>query len=514
MRILTSVKPKIYQDSVRLMHLSEVLSGLSQVKQATVAMGTDANKRVLAEAGLLTDEVRTAGANDLVIVIEADSEAAARRAIVEAERILAERDRPAGNVAASAAPTTLEQARRKLADSNMMLISVPGDYAALEAAKALHAGMHVFLFSDNVTLEDELALKQLAASKGLLMMGPGCGTAVINGVALAFANVLKRGPVGVVGASGTGLQELTSLIDRGGTGISQAIGVGGRDLSEAVGGIMMLQGIAMLAADPATQIIALISKPPAAPVAQKILDAAGASGKPIIVNFLGGRQAGIEDNVQFTTTIEDAAEAILRQVNGDDRNRYTLNAADFARLADGERRRLRPSQRYLRGIFSGGSLCDEAIDIVSEKLGGVYSNIPLAPEWALEDAWRSQGHSCVDMGEEEFTRGRPHPMIDTRLRQERLLKEADDPEVAVILLDVVIGYGAHDDPAGALGESIRAARARAADAGRYLPVVAHVCGTAQDPQGLDQQERKLREAGALVLPTNAQAARVAAAIAR
>ncbi|HEX9440967.1 MAG TPA: hypothetical protein VF909_14875, partial [Roseiflexaceae bacterium] len=203
-----------------------------------------------------------------------------------------------------------------------------------------------------------------------------------------------------------------------------------------------------------------------------------------------------------------------RQVNGDDRNRYTLNPADFERLADGERLRLRPSQRYLRGLFSGGSLCDEAIDIVSEKLGGVYSNIPLAPEWALGDAWRSKAHSCVDMGEEEFTRGRPHPMIDTRLRQERLLKEADDSEVAVILLDVVIGYGAHDDPAGALGESIRAARAKATDAGRYLPVVAHVCGTAQDPQGLEQQERKLREAGALVLPTNAQAARVAAAIAR
>ncbi len=187
--------------------------------------------------------------------------------------------------------------------------------------------------------------------------------------------------------------------------------------------------------------------------------------------------------------------------------------ADIQRLAEGERRRLRPGQRYLRGLFSGGSLCDEAMSILSQTLGGVYSNIPLAPEWALEDAWRSKAHCCVDLGEEEFTRGRPHPMIDPRLRQERLLKEAQDPEVAVILLDVVIGYGAHDDPARALGESIRAARAAAEAAGRYLAVVAHVCGTAQDPQRLEQQEHRLREAGALVLPTNARAARVAAAIA-
>src|SRR5262245_8933792 len=312
MPILTSIKPKSYHDSVRLMRVSEVLSGLSQVKQATAAMGTDANKRVLAEIGLLTDELRDASANDLVIVVEADSEAAGQAAIGQAERILAESDRAAGSGPAAAPPRSLEQARRTLADANMMLISTPGAYAALEAAKALHAGMHVFLFSDNVTIEEELVLKRLAASKGLLMMGPGCGTAVVNGVALAFANVLKRGPVGVVGASGTGLQELTTLVDRGGVGISQAIGVGGRDLSETIGGIMMLQGIAMLATDPATQVIALISKPPAASVASKILETARASGKPVVANFLGGKRAGVEEGVEFATTIEDAAEAVLR----------------------------------------------------------------------------------------------------------------------------------------------------------------------------------------------------------
>ena len=496
------------------MRVSQVLCGLNQVKQAIVAMGTDANKRVLNEAGLLTDAATAAGATDLMIVVDAESDGAAHSAFEEADRILSANIRPAGISGAVEAPLrTQEQARRRQADANLMLISVPGPYAALEAAKALHAGMHVFLFSDNVTREEELALKKLACAKGLLMMGPGCGTAVINSVALAFANVLKRGPVGIVGASGTGLQELTTLVNRAGAGISHAIGVGGRDLSESIGGLMTLQALSMLAADTETRLIALISKPPHPSVTPKILDAARATGKPIVVNFLGEHRAEVQDGIHFTTTIANTAEVILRQVHGEGKNYYELDAGEFTRLVDGERQQLKSGQRYLRGLFSGGSLCDEAMDIAHSQLGGIYSNIPLSPEWALEDAWRSREHSCIDMGEEEFTRGRPHPMIDLRLRQERLLKEADDPEVAVILLDVVIGYGAHDDPAGVLSESIRAAKSKAAAAGRYLSVVAHVCGTAQDPQGLDRQERDLRQSGALVMPTNAQAAQIAAAIA-
>jgi FdrA protein len=515
MPVVSLLKPGIYQDSVRLMRLSEHLSGLEQVNQAFAAMGTDANKRVLKVAGLLTEPVRGAGANDLVVVVDAASEDAANRALTEAERLLAGTDRPSvANGVARAAPRTLEQARRQLPDANLMVISTPGPYAALDAARALGAGMHVFLFSDNVALEHERALKQLAVARGLLMMGPGCGTAVINGVALAFANVLKRGPVGVVGASGTGLQELTSLVDRGGVGIAQAIGVGGRDLSDAIGGCMMLQAIALLAADPETEQLALVSKPPATAVAARILDAARATGKPVVANFLGSDRVGTENGVVFAPTIEAAAEAVLRRATGDERSSYALDPSELARLVDGERRRLQPGQRYLRGLFSGGSLCDEAMQVLHGQLGDIYSNIPLSPALALPDAWRSKAHTCIDLGEEEFTRGRPHPMIDMRLRQERLLGEADDPEVAVILLDVVIGYGSHADPAGALATTIRAARAKAAAAGRYLAVVAHVCGTAQDPQGLERQERTLREAGVVALPTNAQAARVAAAIVR
>ncbi len=511
MALVSQIKPKTYQDSVRLMRVSETLSGLDKVKQAIVAMGTEANKRVLAEVGLLTGPVERAQPNDLVIVIEAEDDPAAEAALARAEAILVGAD-SAEKQSEEIAPRALEQARRALAGANLALVSVPGQYAFIEAAKALNAGMHVFLFSDNVSLEEELALKQWAVSKGLLLMGPGCGTAIINGVALAFANVIKRGPVGVVGASGTGLQEVTSLIDRGGVGISQAIGVGGRDLSPKIDGLMMRQGIAMLAADPDTEVIVLISKPPAAAVAGKVLKAARAGGKPVVVNFLGSGRSGEENGVIFTATIEETAEAALRQANQNQRSYFAVDSRELQKLAQAEREKLSSQQKYLRGLFSGGSLCDEAMDILDSQLPGIYSNIPLAPEWALADAWRSKEHSCIDLGDEEFTSGRPHPMIDPRLRQERILKEAEEPEVAVILLDVVIGYGSHPNPAGALAEAIRAAKSNAAEQGRYLAVVAHVCGTEQDPQGLSRQEQILKEAGALVLPTNAQAARVAAAI--
>lgn len=512
MTLLSHVKPKTYQDSVRLMRVSETLSNLNEIKQAIVAMGTDANKRVLAEVGLMTNQVEQSGVNDLVIVIEAESDKAAQTALAQAEAILTETTGSEKKGQQEISSRTLEQAHTTLPGANMALISVPGPHAKVEAAKALAAGMHVFLFSDNVTLEEELSLKQWAIAKGLLMMGPGCGTAIINGVALAFANVLQRGAVGVVGASGTGLQEVTSLIDRGGAGISQAIGVGGRDLSEGIGGLMMLQGIHMLTNDPDTEVIVLISKPPAASVTERVLQAARTSGKPVVVNFLGSDRAGKEDGVIFTTTIEHTAEVALQQVNKTKDSYFSLEAAKLQKLAETERQKLTTDQEYLRGLFSGGSLCDEAMDILHQHLPGVYSNIPLLPDYALEDAWQSREHSCIDMGEEEFTLGRPHPMIDPRLRQERILKEAADPTVAVILLDVVIGHGSHPNPAGALGESIRAAKATAAKQDRYLAVVAHVCGTDQDPQGLQRQEEILRDVGALVLPTNAQAVQVAAAI--
>ena len=411
-------------------------------------MGTDANKRVLSEANLLTDDVKAAGANDLVVVIEASSAEAAQQGLERAEALLNEVSNPAAGSCEVVVNRTLEQALRSSPGSNIALISVPGGYAKLEAAKALNAGLNVFLFSDNVTLDEELELKQRAVSRGLLVMGPGCGTANINGVALAFGNAIRRGPIGLVGASGTGLQEVTTLIDRAGSGITQAIGVGGRDLSEAIGGLMMRQGIEMLSADPDTKVIVLISKPPAESVANKMLEAAKASGKPVVVCFLGGKRSGQEGSIVFTTTLEAAADAALQQIGCSALPK--LNENELDQLAIAERMRLSQGQRYLRGLYSGGSLCDETMWILSGRLPSVYSNIPLRPEWALKDAWQSPENSCVDMGDEEFTRGRPHQKLDPRLRQERILKEAEHPSVAVICW-TSYGYGSHPDPAGVLG---------------------------------------------------------------
>ncbi|MGH2593327.1 MAG: acyl-CoA synthetase FdrA [Anaerolineae bacterium] len=517
-RVESLVRPNTYQDSIRLMRVSNTLSALPGIRRASVAMATEGNKRLLAEADLLTDAIRQAGANDLVITVAAETAEAARGALAQAEALLAEVARPSG-LETVPLHRTLEMAHTALNGANLALISVAGEYAALEARQALERGLHVFLFSDNVSVADERALKERARELGLLLMGPGCGTAILNGAALAFANVMRRGRIGLVAASGTGLQEVTSLIQRGGGGVSQAIGVGGRDLSEAIGGIMMLEGIRQLAADSATRVIVLISKPPAPSVAEKVLEAARATGKPVVVNFLerplllGSAPQPAADGVLFARTLEEAATGALEAAGDRAATPWRMDPGELDRLAAGESARLSDRQRYVRGLFSGGSLCDEAILILSERLGGVYSNVSAEPRWRLADAWRSREHTCVDLGEEEFTQGRPHPMIDPRLRQDRLLKEAEDPQVAVILLDIVIGYGAHPDPAGAFAATLAEAQTIAARQGRQLRVVAHVCGTESDPQDLVRQERALRDSGALVLPTNAQAAQVAARIA-
>jgi succinyl-CoA synthetase alpha subunit len=407
-------------------------------------------------------------------------------------------------------PRSLEMALAELATANLALISTPGDYAAAEAMKALRLGLNVMLFSDNVVLEDEIALKRYARARDLLVMGPDCGTAIIGGVPLGFANVVRRGEIGAIAASGTGLQQVTCLIDRWGQGISQAIGTGGHDLHASVGGITMLQALEALTADPATRVIVLISKPPHPDVAARVLDAAGRSGKPIVVSFLGADPETVRRaNVHPVRTLEDAARlAVALAGGGADAETGAGRSANAAGLPQ-----LTPGQRYIRGLYSGGTFCYEALLLLTETLGGVASNTPLEPERMLADVWRSERHSVLDLGDDAFTRGRPHPMIDQTLRRERILQEAADPEAAVILFDVVLGYGAHPDPAPELAAALEQARALAAAAGRQLAFVGSVCGTAGDPQDLARQEAVLKAAGVLLAESNAQAVRLAAAIA-
>jgi succinyl-CoA synthetase alpha subunit len=521
MPIATRILPSAYYDSVTLMLVAKELLAMPGVQDAAVVMGTPANLALMRDAGLLTAQTQAATPNDLVVAVLAADDAGAAAALAAVDGLLA-----AGKGGQQAAdgqrrPRSLRAAVRQAPDANLAVISVAGRYAGREARLALGQGLHVMLFSDNVSLEDEIALKQLAAERGLLCMGPDAGTAILNGVGLGFANATPRGPVGIVSAAGTGLQSVSSDIARRGSGVSQAIGTGGRDLSAAVGGRTMLAGIAALQADPQTNVIVLVSKPPAEAVTATVLQAAKASPKPVVVCFLGADPGVIEKaGLIPVSTLEQAAAVAVALARGEEWC-SPIVACDEAPLAylpqaRAEAGRLQPGQRFIHGLYSGGTFCYEAQLIAEGLPDPVYSNAPIDKPGMVHEppgeAVVHGQHLILDLGADEYTVGRLHPMLDPSLRNRMIVQTGDDPEVAVLLLDVVLGYGAHPDPAGEASQAIVAARAKAQAAGRYLPVVAFVCGTEDDPQRLSEQEAKLRATGALVTASNAQAARVAALI--
>ncbi len=515
----TIIKSGEYYDSVTLLQVAQGLMEGASVVDAAVVMGTPANKGVLREADLLTPEAEAASADDLVIAVRAIDVASARAALDEAEALLrSSRASASQEGGREVAVRTLGAAVERLGGAaNLALVSVAGRYAAGIAREALDRGLHVFLFSDNVSLEDEVALKQRAREQGLLVMGPDAGTAIINNVALGFANVVPAGPVGVVAASGTGLQAVTAYLAQQGVGITQAIGVGGRDLRPEVGGIMALEGLAALQADPATEVILLLSKPPASDVATKVLAQVRASEKPTVVLFLGGDAEAVERAGALPAAdMEEAAilagAVALGKAPAAVLARFREQQAGLAERAVSLRERLAPGQRYVRGLFSGGTFCYES-QLILQSMGiEARSNAPVVQHLGLADSNQSEGHVVIDLGEDEFTVGRLHPMLDPTLRNRRIVQEAKDPETAVILLDVVIGHGAHPDPAGEAVKAIAEAQSVAQAAGRELIFVASVCGTEADPQGLSVQEVKLEAAGVEVLPTNAAATRLTAHI--
>jgi FdrA protein len=501
----TAVIRNLYRDSMALMQLSARLAALPKIREAAAIMASSNNRALLSEAGLAV-ATSEAGPNDILIVIKSEDEAAIEAALVEARHAL-ERKTPSLRPSRERErPRSLQSAAEACPEANLVLISTPGVYATAEAIKALNLGLNVMLFSDNVALEDEIALKHAAQARGLIVMGPDCGTAIIRGIPLGFANVVRRGTIGIVAASGTGLQEVSCLVDRLGQGISQALGTGGRDLSPKVGGATMLQGIEALAADAGTRVIVLISKPPARQIAERVLKSARRSGKPVVVNFLGADPDPVDDpGLVWAQTLEDAALAAVALASG-------RKPESFASLAS-----LPPppvaGQRYVRGLFGGGTLCYEASMLLGDYLSPVFSNTPVGGCKRLMDVWNSQAHTLIDLGDDAFTRGRPHPLIDHRLRNERIVREASDPETAVILLDVVLGYGSHQNPAAEIAPVIREAIAGAAHARRNLAIVGFVCGTPADPQNLSRQRQVLRDAGMILTESSAQAARLAARIA-
>jgi succinyl-CoA synthetase alpha subunit len=510
------IKTGAYFDSVTLMIVGRELSAKPGVGDAAVVMGTAENLAILKSSGLLCPELAKAGDTDLLISVKTADDRSALAALAEAESLL-KSVRKRARQDASYAPKSLQSALQVLPGANLAMISVAGRYAGALAMEALRKGLHVMLFSDNVPVETEVALKKFAQSKGLLVMGPDCGTAIINGVPLAFANAVSRGEIGIVAAAGTGLQEVSSIISNEGAGISQAIGTGGRDVKKDVGGIMFLEGLRALAEDEATKVIVLISKPPHETVIKKLGAAVAAVKKPVVAMFLGAEAKTVSGyGMTAAATLEEAALLAVALAKGKTAEsvRLRLQGHDdgINKKAAEEAKRFGKAQKYVRGLFSGGTFCGEAQVIFRGLLREVYSNAPLAPYQALADAWKSRGHAVVDLGEDAFTVGRPHPMIDFSLRNRRIQDEAKDPETAVILLDVVLGYGSNMDPAGELAPAITAARKIAADSGRHLTFVCSVTGTEQDPQVRSTVEGALKAAGAVVLPTNAAAARFAGRI--
>ncbi len=473
--VRNAVRRGFYLDSVALMRTSVALEERAGVARAALMIGTPSNLSLLREAELLV--AKEAGPNDLVIAVAAKGEASADAALEAAADLLDRRE--AGAPKSGRKPRSIAAAMGALPGANLALVSVPGTFAAAEARAALQRGLHAMIFSDNVPLADEVALKREAAERGLLVMGPDCGTAIIDGVPLGFANAVRRGSIGCVAASGTGLQQVTCLVDRLGGGISQAIGTGGRDLHAEVGGRSMLHGIAALAADPETKVIVLISKPPAPDVARRVLDAAQSCGKPVVVNFIGADAAPIRAaKLHPAATLEEAASVAVSLASGRTPAAMPELPANLPRPQKGRRR--------ISGLYSGGTFAYEA-ELLLGKAGG---------------------HSIVDLGDDVFTRGRPHPMIDHRLRNQKIVEAAGEADVAVVLLDVVLGHGSHPDPAGEMAPALREARANG------LVLVGFVCGTENDPQVLSRQEVRLRESGMLLAGSNAAAVRMAAAIAK
>lgn len=474
------IRSGAYYDSVVLMQLQKALVGLDGVLDAGVVMATAANKEVLAASGLLPENV-TAKADDLLIVVKGKSEQTAKNALTQVNDLLKQRS---SGTTQDFRPKSLATAVSINPAAQWVLVSVPGRYAAGVADEALDLGKHVFLYSDNVSVEEEVRLKQKAQRKGLLVMGPDCGTAVINGIGLGFANRVRQGSIGIIAASGTGLQAVSTEIHNLGGGVSQAIGTGGRDLKEAVGGVTAKQALDLLARDENTAVIVLISKPPSAAVAAELLGAAQNCGKPVVINFIGytppGRRIG---RLLFAADLYDAADHAVK-----------LSHVYVTLLPDPDSAPQRMLTGNLRGLFSGGTLAAQILLGLQAVLTPIYSNIPLHPEQTLDDVMTSKGHTILDLGEDEFTQGRLHPMMDNDLRLRRLQQETADPDVDMILLDIVLGEGSHPDPAAEMAPAV----ARAVRHGKRVVVI--VVGTEEDPQDIHSQIAHFTEAGAVVFP--------------
>jgi FdrA protein len=498
------IRKNQYYDSVFLMGISKRISDVPGVQQNAVLMGSDANKGLLSDINIQDAQIDAAQPNDLIVVVIAESHPIVDDVLSKLDEYLL------GGVQAATTsnPHSLEEGLAQKPHANLAVISIPGEYAAREAHKALEAGLHVFLFSDNVSIEDELELKHLASEKNLLVMGPGCGTGLIGGVGLGFADVIRRGSVGVIAGAGSGLQEFTCQIHNARYGISHAIGTGGRDLSDQIGGLTTFAALEALEADPQTQVISVISKPPGTQTLTRLIERLKSCTKPVIGCFLGTQLAPQDYRhiFQYASTIDDAVRLALNTIGGKQSCDDNVLTSEELEWIATEKSSWDSEQQFVRGLFAGGTLCYQSQQIFRAAGFTVYSNTPLDPKLKLQNSDCSIAHTLVDMGADEYTVGKPHPMIDSTLRKQRILNEARDPQMAILFLDFVLGYNASMDPVGELVDAILEAKQTTKRRGGKLTVVASVCGTEGDPQDLKLQIKLLKEAGVIVFDRNAKAA--------
>jgi succinyl-CoA synthetase alpha subunit len=504
------VRKNRYLDSVFLMAVARRIASQPGIRDASALLATEANRAVLAGMGYGAGDAdfAAAGPNDLLLALEGD-DAAVEAVAAGADAWLA-RDAGAapGDASSAGGPHTIAEAVTRRPDASVAVISVPGVHAAREARAALRQGLHVFLFSSNVPVEDERSLKAEASERGLLVMGPDCGTAWLAGAGIGFANAVRRGPIGVVGSTGTGMQEFASLVHRSGSGISHGIGTGSRDLKDEIGGLSTLAAIDALEADAATEVVAVLSKPPGPATAARLVERLRRFPKPVVLCLLGAEapRGGVSGGVWHASTVDEAVVLSLAAAGVEPPAFLVRLDPSAPHALQAQLARMRPEQRHVRGLFSGGTLCYQAQALFLRAGLVVDSNSPLHGMRELQASGQGRGDSLLDMGAEELVQGRPHPMIDATLRRGRLEEEGRDPSVALVLLDFILGAISSADPVGDLLPAIRGAQDAARGRGGHLCVVASVCGTEGDAQGLERQARALAEAGVLVFPSAAQAA--------
>lgn len=479
------VKRNTYQDSVNLMLLSSKLSSMDGVSKVSIMMGTPANKDIFKNTNMYSVEFDTANPNDICIAVESEDSSMVSVVELELDKFISELSLSSrgSNIAKV---RSLDTATKKLDNTNLALVSIPGEYVFDEGNRLLDKGLNLFIFSDNVSMEEERKLKDKANEKGLIVMGPDCGTGIISNTPLAFANVVNKGNIGVVGASGTGIQEVTSLITRLGGGISHAIGIGGRDLALEIGGISAMKALELLEYDDSSELIVFISKPPAKEVKDKIVSKFKTMNKIVVALFLGDGQMEREDNVYFANTLEETAylSLYLSKKFGSSKNNLEKILGKLEVI------KKNPNQRQIHGYYGGGTLAGESKNILKEGM-------------------LNSKHKIIDFGDDQYTKGRPHPMIDPTTRVEAVKNFKRLEDVAVVLLDNVIGYGSNTDMAGSLGPAIMEVNEYYKDSGREIVFLASVCGTEMDKQVYSQQVKILEESGVLVLDSNASAAKLA-----